>query len=104
MFPRRYVLPPPLKALRAIAQREQASLREEVLQIKGLMPLLMKHRNLGAWTEQERAELVVQMRRLSAVSPYLVVLFMPGGFLVLPALAWWLDRRRHRSRAVVSTR
>jgi hypothetical protein len=24
---------------------------------------------------------------------------MPGGLLVLPALAWWLDRRRLRDRA-----
>jgi hypothetical protein len=35
---------------------------------------------------------------LSTLSPYLVVLVMPGGLLALPALAWWLDRRRLRGR------
>jgi hypothetical protein len=28
-----------------------------------------------------------------------VVLALPGGLLMLPALAWWLDRRRNRNRA-----
>jgi len=31
------------------------------------------------------------------VSPYLVVMVMPGSFVVLPALAWWLDRRRQNT-------
>jgi hypothetical protein len=38
------------------------------------------------------------MKRLSRLSPYLVVVVMPGGFFMLPALAWWLDRRRSRNR------
>ncbi|MGH8703050.1 MAG: hypothetical protein ACREVR_17990 [Burkholderiales bacterium] len=41
-------------------------------------------------------ELTAHLRRLSSISRYLVVLAMPGGVLVLPALAWWLDRRRNR--------
>ena len=98
---RRYVVPP-LKALRALALREQTVLRDEVLQMKGLMPLLMKRRNGGAWTAQERTELLVQLRRLSVVSPCLIVLVLPGGFLVLPALAWWLDRRRRRQQESAS--
>jgi hypothetical protein len=35
---------------------------------------------------------------LSSISPYLLVLALPGSFLMLPALAWWLDRRRTRQR------
>jgi hypothetical protein len=38
------------------------------------------------------------MRRMSTISPYLVVLALPGSFLLLPVLAWWLDRRRNRQR------
>ena len=30
-------------------------------------------------------------------SPDLIVVAMPCGLLMLPALAWWLDRRRNRS-------
>jgi len=43
--------------------------------------------------------LQIHLRRLSNISPYLVVLALPGSFILLPALAWWLDRRRHRSDA-----
>jgi hypothetical protein len=39
------------------------------------------------------------MRRISSISSYLVVLAMPGGMLMLPVLAWWLDRRRNRRPA-----
>jgi hypothetical protein len=41
----------------------------------------------------------VHLRTLSTISPYFVVLALPGGLLILPALAWWLDRRRNRNRA-----
>jgi transposase len=34
--------------------------------------------------------------RLSKISPYPVVRATPGGLLMLPALAWWLDRRCQR--------
>ena len=61
------------------------------------MPLLMKPRNKQHWSREDKAELARQLRHLSAVSPYLVLLVMPGGLIILPALAWWLDRRRgHR--------
>ena len=54
----------------------------------------MKHRNGGQWSVDERHELIEQMHALAHLSPYLVVLALPGSFLVLPVLAWWLDRRR----------
>jgi hypothetical protein len=74
--------------------RERKYVLGEVVQITGLMPLLMKPRNQGKWTPEERRQVVMHLRRLSMVSPYLAVMVMPGSFVVLPALAWWLDRRR----------
>ena len=68
----------------------------EVLQVRGLMPLLMKPRNSQRWTPDDKTELAQHLKRLSQLSPYLAVVVMPGGFLMLPAIAWWLDRRRNR--------
>lgn len=82
-------------------RRERDLLRSELGQMRGLMPILMKRRNGADWTRQERALLVAQIHSMAHISPYLVVLVLPGSFLVLPALAWWLDRRRqHRNRQV----
>lgn len=50
------------------------------------------------WTSEERAELGVLLRRLSNISPYLIVLALPGSFLMLPVLGWWLNRRRNQRR------
>jgi hypothetical protein len=86
----------------ALAERERKFLLRELTQVGGLMPLLMKPRNKQRWTPQDRAEIRAQFRRLSNLSPYFVALVMPGGFVVLPALTWWLDRRRAR-RALAAT-
>ena len=78
------------------AQRSQArQFAADVVRMRGLMPLLMKHRNGGIWTNEEKNELLHQMRILSRVSPYLIFLLLPGSALLLPAYAWWLDRRRN---------
>lgn len=76
--------------------RERRYLLSEIAQIRGLMPLLMRRRNNLRWTLAERAELRGHLRRLSVISPYLMCFVMPGGLALLPALAWWLDRRRQR--------
>lgn len=86
-----------LRAFTAHVARERQFLLTEVLQAKGLMPLLMKPRNRQAWTAEDKAELRAHLKRLSRLSPYLVVGVMPGGLFMLPALSWWLDRRRNRS-------
>ncbi|MDO9371834.1 MAG: hypothetical protein Q7U07_04495 [Gammaproteobacteria bacterium] len=65
-------------------------------QTRGLLPLLMKQRNGYRWTAADRLEIRAQLRRLLALSPYLIVFLLPGGLLMLPVLAWWLDRRRQR--------
>jgi len=84
------------RSVRDLTEREKRFLLAEIVQVRGLMPLLMKQRNKGRWSHEEKAELRVHLRRISNLSPYLVVLALPGSFLMLPALAWWLDRRRNR--------
>jgi hypothetical protein len=86
------------RRIRDLTDREKKYLLSEILQVKGLMPLLMKPRNKQEWTPEDKAELRVHLRRLSNISPYLIVLALPGSFIMLPALAWWLDRRRNRSQ------
>ena len=86
-------------SVRSVSAREQQRLWAELGQVRGLMPLLMKQRNMQQWTREEKTQLAAHLKRLTSLSPYLVVLVMPGGLLALPVLAWWLDRRRLRDRA-----
>lgn len=67
-----------------------------MLEVRGLLPLLMKQRNGSRWTPEDRIQLRNQLRTLTALSPYMLALLAPGSFLLLPALAWWLDRRRRK--------
>lgn len=89
--------PAPIMRMFELAEREKKHLLAEMVQVKGLMPLLMKPRNRMNWTPEDKEELRLHLTRLSRLSPYLVVIVMPGGFAMLPALAWWLDRRRARA-------
>ena len=75
-------------------KRQAREFVADVLRMRGLMPLLMKHRNGGTWSTEEKFELLSQLRILSRVSPYLLFLLLPGSALLLPGYAWWLDRRR----------
>jgi hypothetical protein len=87
----------PASALSRIVSSQRRQAREfvaDMVRVRGLMPLLMKHRNGGHWSAAEKAELLAQLRVLSRVSPYLLFLLLPGSALLLPAYAWWLDRRR----------
>lgn len=88
-----------LQAWRERTLRERDFLVTEFAQVAGLMPLLMRRRNRQTWTAEDKAQLARQLRRLSHLSPYIAVLVLPGGLLMLPALAWWLDRRRNGARA-----
>jgi hypothetical protein len=83
-----------VRTVMEMMDRERKYVLGEVVQITGLMPLLMKPRNHQSWTPEDKRQIVNHLRRLSMVSPYLVVMVMPGSILVLPVLAWWLDRRR----------
>ena len=88
-----------IRSMRELTVRERQHLTAEILHARGLMPLLMKSRNGQRWTPEEKQQIAGYLRRLSSLSPYLVVLAMPGGMLMLPALAWWLDRRRNERRS-----
>lgn len=77
------------------SQKRQARVFvSDMLRVRGLMPLLMKHRNGGRWTAEEKAELLMQLRILSRLSPSLLLLLLPGSVVLLPVYAWWLDRRQ----------
>ena len=80
-------------------KRQAREFVADIVRMRGLMPLLMKNRNGGIWTTREKAELLQQLRILSRVSPYLLLLLLPGSALLLPAYAWWLDRRRKPRRS-----
>ena len=84
--------------------RERRNMLAEIMGVRGLMPLLMKPRNRQKWTAQEKSELREHLRHLSKVSPYIAVVMLPGGFALLPVLAWWLDRRRARRAPTVAKR
>ena len=80
--------------------REKDRLRGEFGQIKATMRLLMKQRNGGTWTADDRQQLKQMLRSLSSVSPYLLIWAVPGSIVILPFLAWHLDtRRKRRARA-----
>ena len=80
--------------------REKTRLRDELAQMKGALTLLMKQRNGGTWSSEDRQELRKLMRSITSVSPYLLIWVVPGSMLILPFLAWHLDtRRKRRARA-----
>lgn len=85
-----------IKEVRLLHQREKLRIREEILQVPGLMTLLMKPRNGQKWTKEEYRELRGQLRRLSRLSIYIASAALPGSTLTLPLIAWWLDQRRQK--------
>jgi len=91
--------PPWLAPIMAGMHREKIRMREELGRLKGALPLLMKQRNGGCWTPEERLELRAMLRAASAVSPYLLIWVLPGSVFLLPLLAWHLDTRRKRREA-----
>ena len=93
------VSPGLMQKMLAAQNRERKQLLGEMVKVRGLMPLLMKPRNGERWTGTERIALQEQLRALAYLSPYLVVMVLPGSFVALPVLAWWLDRRRQNRDA-----
>ena len=86
-----------------LAERQKRYLLAEMVQVKGLLPLLMKPRNRQKWSREDKQELARHMKRMAQLSPYIAVIVLPGGFAMLPVLAWWLDRRRVRGGRPPST-
>ncbi len=87
-----------VSAVRSIEDTQRLRIRKELEQARGVIPLLMKHRNGGKWSAEERAELLRELRALGYLSPYLIPLLMPGGFLLLPLVAWWMDFRERKRK------
>lgn len=84
--------------------REKRRLGEELKHMKGAWPLLMKQRDGGKWTPEEKVELKAMVRSASSVSPYLFIWALPGSVVLLPFLAWFLDKRRkNRARKLSSS-
>jgi hypothetical protein len=79
--------------------RERHRFRDELVHIKGAWPLLMKQRKGGTWTPEDKVQLKARVRSASSVSPYLFIWAIPGSMVLLPFLAWFLDRQR-KKRAV----
>ncbi len=76
--------------------RERHRFREELAHIKGAWPLLMKQRKGGTWTPEDKVQLKAMVRSASSVSPYLFIWAIPGSMVLLPFLAWFLDRQRKK--------
>ncbi|MDB5964608.1 MAG: hypothetical protein JWQ72_1108 [Polaromonas sp.] len=74
--------------------REKRRFRDELVHIRGAWGLLMKQRNGGTWTPEDKVRLKAMVRSASSVSPYLFIWAIPGSMLLLPFLAWFLDRQR----------
>lgn len=79
-----------------LAERERRRLSAELAELKPLLPLLRKRQRGDAWTQEERTQVRAHLRRLRALSPQLALLALPGGLALLPAYAWWLQRRAQR--------
>ena len=88
-----------VRQLWEVQNRERIRLWQEMAQVRGLMQLIMKQRNGYRWTETDRRKIRAQLRKLASLSPYMVLFVSPGGFLAMPVLAWWLDRRRQKRLA-----
>jgi hypothetical protein len=56
----------------------------------------MKPRNGLAWTVEDKALLRDELRRLARATPGFLIFLLPGGALMLPLYAWFLDTRRSR--------
>ena len=68
----------------------------DLYHIQGFMQLLMKPRNGTSWTKEDKAAIITHLKYVGGTLPLLLVFTLPGGSLLLPLLAWVLDRRRNR--------
>lgn len=82
-----------------MTRRFKLRAREEMGQVQDLARVLFKARNGVAWTRANRQLLKRGLRGLARRwAPGFFLFLLPGGMLLAPAYAWYLDRRK---RAVV---
>jgi hypothetical protein len=61
---------------------------KEVLEIKGFMDLILKHRTTGqSWTKDEKKKIKMHLKNISRAVPVIAIFLLPGGFFLLPFLA-----------------
>ena len=65
--------------------------------------MLRRTFNTRRWSPKDKAALRLQLQRLTNMSPYLLVLALPGSILLLPALVWWQARKRNHLLAAASS-
>ncbi len=75
---------------------------KDLCHLQGFMRLLMKPRNGMRWTAEDRAEIRTHLKSVAATLPLLMIFTLPGGALLLPLLAWHLDRRKRRQFLSIS--
>ncbi len=68
----------------------------DLYHIQGFMNVLMKPRNGMPWTAEDKAAIRLHLKTVAASLPMLAVFTLPGGMLLLPLLAWHLDRRKRK--------
>ncbi len=64
----------------------------------GFLALLMKPRNGMPWLPEDKRLLTSHLKHLARILPILGVFALPGSILLLPLLAFYLDRRRKSRR------
>lgn len=88
---------PDLLPLSVVGHWRRASFAA-MAEVRGLVQVLMKPRNGEPWTDADRAFLRSELKAAARWAPALVLFLLPGSFILLPAYAWVLDRRRGSAR------
>ena len=78
-----------------LLERELSLLAREVMLMRGLLPLLARQREDG-WTTHDKAQLRSHLWRVFRISCCMVLLVLPGSFLLLPLIAAGRQWRRER--------
>jgi hypothetical protein len=85
----------------AILLQLKAMGMKDLYHIQGFMQLLMKPRNGTPWTPEDKTAIRTHLKSLSSLR-LLAIFTLPGGSLLLPLLAWHLDRRRKNTILSIS--
>ena len=81
--------------LKRFLLKNQDRMFREARQMEGFLHLLFKRRNTDQkWTREEKKRIKDHLKRSSLYMPLILVIFLPGGFLLLPLLAEMMDRRK----------
>ncbi len=81
--------------LRGMAEKNKALILREGQFLNGFYVLLFKQINTGEkWTKDELKQLRGHFWHLAGYVPVLALFLLPGGSLLLPLLAEFLDRRK----------